>query len=175
MHSERDILTSTVFPMLRAKLAPYLISVHEVDLRWGITDAEAKNNETLDICLGQVLDAEYFVSMLGERYGLILPSYQNSQKLAWLDAHPPGASITELEIECQLNKRHTNAAHKYETSFFYFRDAGFLKNVPANALDHFVDESDQSRQKLAQLKSRIMRRSNEVCDVSVLIFIYFKF
>ena len=80
MHAERDILTRTVFPMLRAKLSPYLINVHEIDMRWGITEAETRNNETLDLCLKQILEAQYFVSMLGERYGQVLDSYEGKQK-----------------------------------------------------------------------------------------------
>ena len=50
MHAERDVLTRTVFPMLRAKLSPYLININEIDLRWGITESEAKQNETLEMC-----------------------------------------------------------------------------------------------------------------------------
>jgi telomerase protein component 1 len=80
MHSERDILTKTVFPMLRAKLAPYLINVHEIDLRWGITEQEANQNQALDICLNQILESDYFIGMLGERYGNVMNNYNTQSR-----------------------------------------------------------------------------------------------
>ena len=80
MHSERDILTKTVFPMLRAKLAPYLINVHEIDLRWGITEQEANQNQALDICLNQILESDYFIGMLGQRYGNVMDNYNTQSR-----------------------------------------------------------------------------------------------
>jgi telomerase protein component 1 len=163
MHSERDILTRTVFPMLRAKLSPYLINVNEIDLRWGITETEANNNEALDICLTQVLDSDYFLSMLGERYGHILNDYTCTGKtLKWLSTYPLGASITELEIECQLNKTSDTASNKYEKAFFYFRDPTFLQQVPDEIQSHFMDENDESRRKLAKLKTKLLSQPIEI-------------
>jgi telomerase protein component 1 len=164
MHAERDILTRTVFPMLRSKLSPYLINVNEIDLRWGITETEANNNEALDICLSQVVDSDYFLSMLGERYGHILNDYTTCTRktLKWLSAYPLGASITELEIECQLNKTSEAASNKYEKAFFYFRDPAFVQQVPDEIQRHFVDESDESRRKLAKLKTKLLSQPIEI-------------
>ena len=74
MHSERETLVKTVFPLLRSKLAPYHIDVHEIDMRWGVTEAQANDNQTLSLCLEQVLDSHYFVGLLGDRYGWIPPA-----------------------------------------------------------------------------------------------------
>jgi telomerase protein component 1 len=107
MHSERETLVKTVFPLLRSKLAPYHIDVHEIDMRWGVTEAQANDNQTLSLCLEQVLDCNYFVGLLGDRYGYTPPAYPpvRSSELAWLGQYPEGASVTELEVECQLRKQ----------------------------------------------------------------------
>lgn len=44
MHGERDLLTRFVFPELRARGSHHFINIFEVDLRWGITEEDARNN-----------------------------------------------------------------------------------------------------------------------------------
>ncbi len=63
MHAERDILSRVVFPLLREKLNPQFIDVQEVDLRWGISESQANNNRALGICLGQVLESDFFIGL----------------------------------------------------------------------------------------------------------------
>ncbi|RNA40619.1 telomerase component 1-like, partial [Brachionus plicatilis] len=164
-HSERDILSKTVFPLLRSKLSSLLINIYEIDLRWGITETEAESNQTLDLCLNQVLNSDYFINMLGARYGYVLDDYsvrQNSQ-LDWLSSYPPGASVTELEIETQMRK-HQEQDLKYENAFFYFRDNSFIQNVPAEYRDHFVENNVQNSEKLESLKAEIRNSSYEIFD-----------
>ena len=88
-----------------------------------------------------------------------MPAF-NSPSVSWLKNYLPGASITELEIECQIRKLDTT--NRYEKAFFYFRDADFLRHVPDFALSHFVDENESSRVRLAQLKTKIMSLPFEV-------------
>ena len=45
MHGERDVLTRFVFPELRALGQKHFINIHEVDLRWGVTEEESKSNK----------------------------------------------------------------------------------------------------------------------------------
>ena len=45
------------------------MQVAEVDLRWGLTETQAQNHETLAICLDEVASSSFFVGLLGERYG----------------------------------------------------------------------------------------------------------
>ena len=45
MHGERDLLTRFVFPELRARAEKHLINVYEVDLRWGVTESQTRNNK----------------------------------------------------------------------------------------------------------------------------------
>ena len=105
MNSKRDNLIRTVFPLLRSQLAARLINVHEIDLRWGITESET--DQSLGLCLRQVLNCDYFICMLGDRYGHTPSDYTSADELnlPWLRAYPIGASITELEVQCQVNKK----------------------------------------------------------------------
>jgi telomerase protein component 1 len=44
MHGERDLLLRFVLPALQAQAAPHYISLHAIDLRWGITEEETRRN-----------------------------------------------------------------------------------------------------------------------------------
>lgn len=44
MHGERDLLLRSLLPALQARVAPYRISLHAIDLRWGITEEETRRN-----------------------------------------------------------------------------------------------------------------------------------
>ena len=45
MHAERDYLVKFVFPALREKLEKYHVHLIDVDLRWGITEEQAENDQ----------------------------------------------------------------------------------------------------------------------------------
>ena len=51
MNAERDVLLKSVFPRLREKAAAMDLFIREVDLRWGVTEEQAKRGEALEICL----------------------------------------------------------------------------------------------------------------------------
>lgn len=44
MHGERDLLMRSVLPALQARVLPHRISLHAIDLRWGITEEETRRN-----------------------------------------------------------------------------------------------------------------------------------
>jgi telomerase protein component 1 len=158
-HTERDILSRTVFPLLRSKLSEYMINIYEIDMRWGITEQEANNNETLKLCLNQIMDCDYFIGLIGNRYGMRLNEYNASHD--WLNSYPAGASITELEIEAQIRKC-TNSHNEFEKSFFYFRDNNsFISSVPEIYRNHFEDEEDDLL-KIDKLKQRIKSKPFEI-------------
>jgi telomerase protein component 1 len=75
MHGERDLLTRVVFPELRARARALHINVIEVDLRWGLTEEDTKSNRTLEICLREVDKCNFFVGLLGTRYGYVPDVY----------------------------------------------------------------------------------------------------
>ena len=51
MQSERDMLVNKVFPRLRQIAYERNVTLTEVDLRWGITEEEAKSSKVVEICL----------------------------------------------------------------------------------------------------------------------------
>lgn len=71
MNAERDVLIKQVVPRLNEGAERELgVRVREVDLRWGITEEQAKRGHVLELCLDGVEESKpYFVCMLGKRYG----------------------------------------------------------------------------------------------------------
>ena len=60
MHAERDHLIKVTFPALREKLLPYRVELYDIDLRWGITEDDAKNEKVIGLCLEQVDECRPF-------------------------------------------------------------------------------------------------------------------
>ena len=72
MQVERDILVKTVFPELRARMRARGVELFEVDLRWGVTEEQAQQGETLPILFSEVDRCRpFFIGLLGERYGWV--------------------------------------------------------------------------------------------------------
>ena len=75
MDAERNHLLKLVFPKIRAACFSRQVGFTEIDLRWGITDEEAKNGNTVEICLSEIDRCRnfppFFIGFLGERYGWV--------------------------------------------------------------------------------------------------------
>jgi hypothetical protein len=71
MNAERDVLIKSVFPRLREWAEETLgVLVQEVDLRWGVTEEQARRGLALDLSLEGIDECKpYFLCMLGRRYG----------------------------------------------------------------------------------------------------------
>ena len=66
MHAERDYLVKNVFPELREWAQQWKLYLVDIDLRWGVTAAEAEDGRVLDICLEQIDGSRpFFICMLG--------------------------------------------------------------------------------------------------------------
>jgi len=64
---ERDLLVRKVFPELRRQCRARQVELVEVDLRWGITEAEAQQGKVLPICLAEIDRARpYFIGCPGQ-------------------------------------------------------------------------------------------------------------
>jgi hypothetical protein len=130
---ERDELVKKVFPELRQKCKERFVELLEVDLRWGITEEQAKSGKTLRICLEEIDRCRpsapvFFIGVLGERYGWIpekeyfKPDVLEDPKLDWVKEHiDEGKSVTELEI---LHGVLRNEKMR-DKAFFYFRNDGY--------------------------------------------------
>ena len=153
MHAERDWLVKRVFPRLRAQLEPYRIRLVDIDLRWGITEDEQKNDRVLDLCLAQIDDCRpFFVGILGERYGWVPASFdeESVSKYGWIQ-NLTGKSVTELEILYGVLRNPEMHTH----SFFFFRDPAFVDAVPEAKRGDLDAEDNASATKLRELKDAI--------------------
>lgn len=129
LEQERHQLVLDAFPRLRLECSERGVAFTEIDLRWGITDNEARAYRVLQVCLEEVDRCAnfppFFVGILGNRYGWIpeQADWDNARDLEAIlpkfsDCHK-GESITELEIQFGVLERGDMIEH----SFFYFPNA----------------------------------------------------
>ncbi|CAF2533417.1 unnamed protein product [Rotaria sp. Silwood2] len=153
MHAERDLLTRYVFPELRQRAKSLFVNLYQTDLRWGI--AESQSRQSVFLCLNEVYRSDYFIGLVGERYGYIPKSYdapKDDPRFTWLNKLPIGYSITDLEMQAgALNSSST----KQNRAFFYLRDSNFLSNIPKPWSSDFISEDEDSQTKINHLKQRI--------------------
>ncbi len=115
MARERHVLASRVFPVVAAECRRRQVAFSEVDLRWGVSEAEASNGQTLEICLREVDRARsfppFFIALLGERYGWVpthevLSAYMARSDQEYRerieDGLARGVSATEFELRLAL-------------------------------------------------------------------------
>eukprot|EP01116_Phalansterium_solitarium_P003945 TRINITY_DN1478_c0_g2_i3.p1 TRINITY_DN1478_c0_g2~~TRINITY_DN1478_c0_g2_i3.p1 ORF type:complete len:2362 (+),score=859.43 TRINITY_DN1478_c0_g2_i3:58-7143(+) len=170
MHAERDLLIRYVLPELRERCKQHRIHLFEVDLRWGVTEEEALNNKSVQICLDEVDNCTpFFIGLIGNRYGWAPSEYvvPEQPKYDWVRAYPPGRSITELEIQ-QGCLRDTaadpHAARRGRSrALFYVRDGKFLPKVPAEYRADFVDDDRDTIEKLDRLRAAVESSGYPVC------------
>ena len=149
---ERDLFVRRVFPELRRKCRERQVELVDVDLRWGITEEEARQGKVLPICLAEIdRSRPYFIGLLGERYGWVPEKNQYDLSLLleqpWLDEHRGGKSVTELEILHGVLNNPEMAGH----AFFYFRDPTYAVRKGVG----YVETGEQQKEKLQALKDRI--------------------
>lgn len=149
MHAERDYLVKQVFPQLQEWCEKRKLRLLDIDLRWGVTEADAtQNKRVVQVCLERVDSCRpFFLCFLGQRRGWVpgkndispetYAGYSELEKVAGT------ASVTEMEILHALisplhNGRFLNKDGKIkeyqptEHAFFYFRDPGYLQEMPAD-------------------------------------------
>jgi hypothetical protein len=72
MHAERDYLIKRVFPDLQEWCDLRKLHLIDIDLRWGVTEADAGSKRNLKLCLQRINDCRpFFVCFFGpaERLG----------------------------------------------------------------------------------------------------------
>uniref|UniRef100_A0A8D1JHP7 Telomerase associated protein 1 n=1 Tax=Sus scrofa TaxID=9823 RepID=A0A8D1JHP7_PIG len=163
MHGERDLLLRSLLPALQARAAPHCISLHAIDLRWGITEEETRRNRQLEVCLGEVENSQLFVGILGSRYGYVPPNYSlpDHPHFRWAQQYPSGRSVTEMEVMQFLNRglRLQPSAQP----LIYFRDSSFLSSVPDAWKPDFISESEEAAHRISELKSYLNRQEGITC------------
>lgn len=162
MHAERDHLARVVFPELRERMAKRHLYLVDLDLRWGITEAEAEQGKVVEIVLDEIKDSRpFFIGILGERYGSVLDVVPDDVRYAhpWLEDYP-GHSLTALEIVHGV-LRNPELARR---SFFYFRDPKFIPEIPNKRRSDYEAESSKAVTKVKALKKEIRASGRPVLE-----------
>ncbi len=157
MHAERDHLIKITFPALRERLLPHRVELYDIDLRWGITEDEARNENVIRLCLEQVEDCSpFFLAFLGHRYGWVpgqIPA-DTTEKYPFV-AKFPGVSVTELEL------RHGAMIDPQgKRSLVLLRAEGALASIPEATRDRDFLEADPALQaRLRALREELERKA----------------
>ncbi|MDA3878122.1 MAG: DUF4062 domain-containing protein, partial [Halothiobacillus sp.] len=168
MQPERNYLLTNVFPSLRALCNQRQVTFTEIDLRWGVTEEESNNGQTIEICMKEIDRCRdhppFFIGFIGERYGWV-PSLENEKLAAYWEAHKDspyakrikealdtGISVTELEIQYAFLDNPSTKEH----ARFFLRDATLTKKLYDEAgnppMIEFYDDEDG---KLIKLKKQL--------------------
>jgi len=151
MHAERDYLIKRVFPQLSEWCELRRLRLVDIDLRWGVTEKDSKNKNTIKVCLDRIDDCRpFFVCFLGQRRGWVPP--KDGISSATYDEFPilkeryaGGSSATELEIIHALldplrrgKQPVPNKPGEYyepaKYAFFFLREDSYLKDIPEKRL-----------------------------------------
>jgi hypothetical protein len=168
MQEEREVLIKRIFPQLQRLCEQRGIVWGEVDLRWGVTEEEARHGKVVRLCLEEIDRCRpFFLGLLGGRYGWVPEEEQLAQDPELLEKHPwvadkvnDGCSVTELEIEHGVFRNPSQAG----TSFFYIRDSEHQAGASGAAPPtDYEDREERPRQKLAALKRRLRAGGDWTC------------
>lgn len=111
LKAERNVLQERVYPRLKELCTLHGTRFQAIDLRWGVSEEAALDQQTMNICLGEIARCQMtsprpnFIVLLGDRYG-------------WCPL-PPQIPLDEFE---QIKASTTNAAEINELSTWYKRD-----------------------------------------------------
>jgi WD40 repeat protein len=143
MHAERDYLVKRVFPELSAWCEERKLRLVDIDLRWGVTEADSEQNKrAVEICLSSVDRCRpFFLCFLGQRRGWVPEPSDLSEST--LERFPKlrdnlGRSVTELEVMHALidpmSSGRIENGDDAEQAFFYLRTPEYLGDVSSGAL-----------------------------------------
>ncbi|MEW6366949.1 MAG: tetratricopeptide repeat protein [Acidobacteriota bacterium] len=151
MVEDRNQLMTHAWPALRRLCRERQVEFVEVDLRWGITEAQSTRRETLKLCLDEIRACRpFFICMLGERYGWVPGDDAFTEDLKeeqpWL-AGLRGKSVTEMEILHGV----LNNPEMVQRTFFYFRDPAYAKTRGSD----YLSDTEADAEKHEALKALI--------------------
>jgi tetratricopeptide (TPR) repeat protein len=167
MHAERDWLRERVLPELEERLRERRAHLEPIDLRWGVEnlsaeDEEAKELIVLKVCLDEIERSRPFlIGLIGDRYGWVPPEgrMQTAIDEKGFRTDVQQKSVTALEIEFGV----LDSPDQRRRSHFFFRDPlpydDMSPEVAAQYSDAHSADPDVRRyaQRLGPLKERIER------------------
>ena len=147
MKEERNKLTDT-FVKLKIKAARRNVALSLLDLRWGVTDEEARSGKVLSVCLNEIEHSyPFFIGLLGNRYGHVSDSSVFSrnpellERYPWLEADITAErSITEIEM---LYGALRHLDHPVEAAFYIKQTSNPDDNPKQTALKKTVRSQKQ--------------------------------
>lgn len=135
MHAERDYLVKRVFPELRVWCADRKMKLMDIDLRWGVSEADAvENKRVVEVCLKNIDKCRpFFLCFLGQRRGWV-PGREDInpeilREFPELAQYLGNTSVTELEILHALMHPMAEDRKAVRHARFYFRDDSYLKQI----------------------------------------------
>ena len=143
MQLERNYLIGRVFPRLKQIAEKHNVSITPLDLRWGITEEEAKNGEVLQICLQEIENSHpFFIGIIGNRYGWCpnIEELKRNEVLAerwgdWLERDiNSGLSVTEMEMQYGVLR-----SKEELDAFFFLKNGGIDEKENADKLLRLKD------------------------------------
>ena len=123
MQDGRDYLMKHTFPILRKLASERDVTLTELDLRWGITEEEAKTGKVVEICLREIENSiPFFIGIIGNRYGWVPEKKDLNGNVterftdvnSYLERH---LSVTEMEMQFGVLQRKEDM-HAY----FYIKE-----------------------------------------------------
>jgi tetratricopeptide (TPR) repeat protein len=143
LKAERNALQAHVFPRLRELCEGHGARFQPIDLRWGVSDEAALDQQAMKICLSEILRCQTisprpnFIILLGNRYGWRpLPNEILEDEYARIFPHIPVKVKTLVENWYQWDENAVPAE--------YFLQARMpeLISVPTKEFERFVADPD---------------------------------
>ena len=174
MSFERDFLLLKVFPRIKEWCVKRGLIFHPVDLRWGITEEEAKElNKTIFLCLEKVSKSNpLFISFIGHRYGWIPKKEELNLDLFDENIYEKmkDKSATELEIYQALYSSFIKGKEK--DCLFLIRNDSFVEKIKKDypsLYEKFFEDNENSKTHLATLKEKIVASKAKVIHYDPLL------
>lgn len=129
MMPEREYLVKHLLPELRQICRERGVILTEIDLRWGITERQARRGKIVSVCLEEILRRRPLIlAFVGDRYGWC-PAPADLNDAPFLDRYPwigkgvnEGKSLVELET---LEVARNDPAMR-ERIRFYFKHGSYV-------------------------------------------------
>lgn len=139
MQEERERFNNRIFPRIQRLCRDKGVSFFAVDLRWGITAEDIKNNQLVRLCLGEVDKCRpFFLGIIGNRYGSSMENVPDGllEEYPWL-SEKSGASYTDLEITYHFLK-----SEAPDHMLFMFKECrnGEAEDPRVSSLKDFIRE-----------------------------------
>ena len=180
MHAERDYLVKHVFPELSEWCEERKLRLIDIDLRWGVTAEDSRNNHTVYACLHNIDESRpFFLCFLGQRRGWVPDesdlSSDTLKSYPGLTSLVGKRSITEMEVEHALLSPMMRIADEIAVqpdavshALFFLRDGSFISQINEAQRPIFTNSSDPdpagSDRKLAEFREFIKGRWADTYD-----------